>query len=355
MTPASAPRNAQDVRLLHVDPASEMIAIHAFDHLVGVLRRGDVLVVNDAATLPASLTGACDGRAVEARLAGRVDDATFTAVLFGEGDWRTPTENRVPPPLLAPGSTVQFPGVAAEVVATDATSPRLVTLRFAVAGAPLWRALYGAGRPVQYAHLTRPLHLWDVQTPYAARPWAVEPPSAGLPLQWRHLLQLRRAGVTLAQITHAAGLSACGEEALDARLPLPEAYEVPAVTAHAVATAYQRDGRVVAVGTSVVRALESAARGGELAAVTDLRLDAGTQLRVVDGILTGMHEPGTSHFELLRAFAPEPLLQKAERVATAHGLLSHEFGDSMLLLGCKGREASRHARLRRHRSRLPRR
>src|SRR5207249_5475771 len=115
------------------------------------------------------------------------------------------------------------------------------------------------------------------QTAYAARPWSVEMPSAGRPLTWDVLLGLRRAGIAIARLTHAAGLSSTGDDELDRALPWPERYELPRATLDAIAGAHAAGGRVIAVGTTVVRALESAAARGELTAgpgVAKLRLDA---------------------------------------------------------------------------------
>src|SRR5262249_14918386 len=133
-----------------------------------------------------------------------------------------------------------------------------------VAGAPagpaaLWAAIYAAGRPVQYSYLSAPLELWDVQTAYASRPWAFEAPSAGLPLDGATLVALRRRGIAIATLTHAAGLSSRGAPATAAALPLPARSDIPAETVAAIETARSRGGRVVAVGTTVVRALEGAA------------------------------------------------------------------------------------------------
>jgi S-adenosylmethionine:tRNA ribosyltransferase-isomerase len=181
-----------------------------------------------------------------------------------------------------------------------------------------------------------PLALWHVQTAYASRPWAAEAPSAGRPLTWRLLLEARRRGVGLATVTHAAGLSSTGEPALDAALPLPERFDVPRETVAAVGRTRAAGGRVVAVGTTVVRALESARDGaGALRAgegEARLRIDGRFRRRVVDGLLTGIHQPGESHFDLLQAFAPEPLLRRALAHAEAEGYLAHEFGDSCLIL-----------------------
>jgi S-adenosylmethionine:tRNA ribosyltransferase-isomerase len=342
---AAWPREQPEAeRLLVVDPAAGAIRDGVVGDLPSRLRAGDLLVVNDAATLPASLQGqARDGAPVEVRLVGPAEGGAWTAAVLGAGNWRWRTEDRPPPPALPPGSTLAFaaaPGAAASalratVVAVSDVSPRLVRLRFDREGDALWSAVYRSGRPVQYSYVRAPLALWHVQTAYASRPWAAEAPSAGRPLTWRLLLDARRRGVVLAAVTHAAGLSSTGEPALDAALPLPERYDVPAPTVAAVAAARARGGRVVAVGTTVVRALEGAAESGRLAAgegTTSLRIDGRFRPRVVDGVLTGVHAPGESHFELIQAFADEALLRRALAHAEREGYLAHEFGDSCLIL-----------------------
>ncbi|HEX5053599.1 MAG TPA: S-adenosylmethionine:tRNA ribosyltransferase-isomerase [Planctomycetota bacterium] len=336
MSPATAPRHGT-IRLLHL-AADDTLTEGTLADLPQLLRPGDLLVCNDAATLPASLRAVTGrGEAVELRLCGQTGEHDHLAVVFGAGDWRDRTEDRAPPPRLRIGDQLSVGDLRATIVATDAVAPRLVTLQFDRAGAALWRALYAAGRPVQYSYLDRPLDLWDVQTVFAARPWAVEPPSAGLALTWELLLELRRAGVAFARVTHAAGISSTGDAALDARLPLAERYDVPAATVAAIAEARRRGSRVLAVGTTVVRALESAARrgGGTViagTATTDLRLSETTPLLVVDGILTGMHEADTSHFALLGAFVRRERLHALAARATELGFLAHEFGDVALIL-----------------------
>jgi S-adenosylmethionine:tRNA ribosyltransferase-isomerase len=334
---AAAPRaEPLDTRLLRLDPRAGTVAHGRVRDLPHLLRPGDLLVVNDAATLPASLRGVGPrGEPLELRLTGPEHDGRWTVVLFGEGDWRSRTEDRPAPAALRPGQVITIaPDLRARVAALRPESPRLVEIVFDPGGRALWSALYRHGRPVQYSHLARPLELWDVQTAYAARPWAVETPSAGRPLRGELLARLRGAGVRLAAVTHAAGLSATGDPALDARLPLPERFEVPPGTAAAVRRAHALGGRVVAVGTTAVRALESAVRDGAIGAragVTDLVIGPSYQPGVVDGVLTGLHEPGSSHFALLGAFASPTLLAQAWRAAEAGGYLTHEFGDAMLV------------------------
>lgn len=339
MTPATWPRGDRSrERLLRIDPAAGTLHDARVSELPALLRPGDLLVVNDAATLPASLSGrAPDGQAVEVRLAGRGDGETWDAVLFGGGDWRVKTEDRPAPPRLVAGDVVRFgPDLAAEIHGVSPVSPRLLTLAFDRGGADLWSALYRHGRPVQYSYLAGPLALWHVQTAYGSRPWAFELPSAGRPLTFELLRHLRERGVEVAALTHAAGLSSTGDPALDAALPLPERFDIPAATVEAVEGARGRAGRVVAVGTTVVRALEGAAAAhGRLVpgpGVTAFTLDGSVVRRVTDGLLTGLHEPGSSHFALLAAFAAPGLLLEAWRHAEGAGYLAHEFGDSSLIL-----------------------
>jgi S-adenosylmethionine:tRNA ribosyltransferase-isomerase len=255
------------------------------------------------------------------------------AVLFGPGDFRTRTEDRLPPPRLAAGDRLQLGPLRASVDETLG-HPRLAALSFEGTTAEIWAGIARHGRPIQYAHVAAPLELWDVWTPIAGPPVAFEPPSAGFALEWRLLTDLRRRGVGFATLTHAAGISSTGDAALDARLPFDEPYAIPPATVEAIRGARSRGGRVIAVGTTVVRALEHAARGGRLRAgpgMATQRIGPDTQLTVVDAILSGTHEPGTSHYELLRAFAGDASLRAAGAELDACGYRTHEFGDSVLI------------------------
>jgi S-adenosylmethionine:tRNA ribosyltransferase-isomerase len=330
LTAERAPRaRRDDVRMVVIDRAGETAEVRGWGELPGLLDAGDLVVVNDAATWPASLRARTGfGSPIEVRLtSGAVEPGgEVQAVVFGAGDWRIRTEHRPPPPPLHTGDLLRVEGGPALRVAS-VQSPRLVTLALPGDDAGL-RALYRAGRPVQYAHLAAPLAPWDVQTVYAGRPWAVEMPSAGRPLTWSTLFALAARGVAVAPLTHAAGLSSTGDPGLDASLPWPERFEIPPATSALVSATRTAGRRVVAVGTTVVRALED----GRAAGTTDLVLSAAHRPRVVDAVLSGLHDPADSHFRLLEAFAPRDLLLAAWNLAVRHQLRSHELGDSLLVL-----------------------
>ncbi|MFA1627529.1 S-adenosylmethionine:tRNA ribosyltransferase-isomerase [Rhizobium mongolense] len=307
--------------------------------LATLFNPGDLVVANDAATLPASLHGTHvpTGEAIEIRLAGWLSlpgPTRFVAIAFGSGDHRTRTEDRLPPPTLAAGHRLRL-GPLEGVVERLLDHPRLLELCFSGNRAAVLAGMAQHGRPIQYANVPEPLALWDVWTKIAARPFAFEAPSAGFALDWRTLNAWRRRDVGFATLTHAAGVSSTGDPALDSRLPFDEPYCISERTAAQVARAKLRGSRIIAIGTSVVRALEATVNpDGSVRAGNGIatgRIARDTALRVVDAILTGVHQPGESHFELLRAFADDNLLAKASAALTACGYRAHEFGDSVLL------------------------
>jgi S-adenosylmethionine:tRNA ribosyltransferase-isomerase len=326
--------------LLHIDEVGNVRHMPR-SKLLELLRPGDVVVANDAATLPASLSGTHvpSGRVVEVRLAGKPslaahDASRFIAVVFGEGDHHTRTEDRPLPPTLGPGDDLQLGQLRARVERV-LDHPRLIQLHFDVTPDELWRGLAAHGRPIQYAHMREPLALWDVWTSIAGAPVAYEPPSAGFALDWHMLAEFERRGIEFVTLTHAAGISSTGDPELDRRLPLDEPYRIPVATEQAIALALCEGRRIVAIGTTVVRALEdSAVTYGSVAAgsgLARLRLGAATRLRVVDAILSGTHEPGTSHYDLLHAFADTDVLHRADDALNSAGYRTHEFGDSVLI------------------------
>src|SRR6266436_9532849 len=163
-----------------------------------LLHAGDLIVANDAATLPASLSGQHlpSGRPIEVRLAGRralALDAVreFSAVVFGAGDFRTRTEDRPLPPLLAAGDRLAL-GPLRAIVTELLNHPRLVRLEFDGSTAEIWEGLARHGHPIQYSYVAKPLALWDVWTPIAGPPVAFESPSAGFALDWNALAAMKR-------------------------------------------------------------------------------------------------------------------------------------------------------------------
>ena len=337
MIAASRPvQRPDDARLLVISEQGAMTHAARSD-LAEFLQPGDLVIANDAATLPASLHGVHlpSGASIEVRLAGRSsiarEDLRFAVVVFGVGDWRTRTEDRPPPPPLALGDRFALGPLVATVDGL-LRHARLVTLQFEGEADAVWAGIAQHGRPIQYAYLDRALALWDVWTPIAALPVAFEPPSASFALDWRFLAALRGRRVDFATITLAAGISSTGDPALDARLPFDEPYCISASTASAIRRAKAGGGRIVAVGTTVVRALvHSGGRAGE--GVADQRIGQDTHLHLVDAILSGTHDPRESHYQLLRAFQPDDVLAHAHAAMETSGYRTHEFGDSVLIFG----------------------
>ena len=341
MKPAALPRHGPSRAKLLVVDASGRITHHAAADLPRFSRPGDLIVANDAATLPASFaaTHVRTGEPVEIRLAGRrslAPDAVtaFTVVVFGSGDYRTPTEHRPNPPAFVVGDQLIVGPLRATVAAAH-DHPRLVDIRFHGGVDEIWAAFARQGRPIQYSYIPERLELWDTWTSIASQPVAFESPSAGFIVDWSTLRALRARDVRVASITHAAGISSTGDPDLDRLLPLDEPYVIPPATAALVNRTRQCGGRVLALGTTVVRALEHAARrrghvrsGGGVATG---RIGTQTGLLVVDGIVSGMHEPGTSHYELLRAFQEDDTLETMAAEAEDRDYRSHEFGDAVFI------------------------
>ena len=341
MRPATSPATrANGGRLLVID-GNGRLSHHVRAEFPSFVERHDLVIANDASTIPASLSGIHlpTGAAVEVRLAARDSLSPqrvtrFTAVLFGAGDYRTPTEHRPLPPVVRAGDRLQLGPLRAVVTALRGHA-RLIELVLEGSPTQIWEGLARHGRPIQYSYVPEPLALWDTWTRIAGQPVAFEPPSAGFLLTWRTIHEIRRRGARLATITHAAGISSTGDDRLDALLPFDEPYVIPRSTAAVIAQAKRRGGRVIAIGTTVVRALEHAAepdgRVKSGSGVATQRIGPLASLRVVDAIVSGVHESGSSHYELLRAFQTDDVLKEMDAEAEARGYLTHEFGDSVLM------------------------
>ena len=308
------------VRLLSTDLATGRHEDATFRDLPSLLCRGDLLVANDSATLPAALAARReDASGFALHLSTRIADDLWIA---------EPREPREP---VVAGERVALAGGAAAtfLMTVDAEHPRLWYVALAL-GEDVATFLARYGAPIRYRYVDQTLPLAAYQTVFARTPGSAEMPSAGRPFTPRVIDDLRRAGIDVATITLHAGVSSPERH----ERPYREWFDVSASTAAAVNAARSRGNRVIAVGTTVVRALESAvASGAAIAAAgwTDRIITPERGVTVVDGLLTGFHEPQASHLDLLAAFAGGALLESAYERAVAAGYLWHEFGDVHVL------------------------
>ncbi|MGH9880633.1 MAG: S-adenosylmethionine:tRNA ribosyltransferase-isomerase, partial [Pyrinomonadaceae bacterium] len=278
-----------EVRLMVIDRASGRIEYTRFDRLGEFLRAGDLLVFNSSRTLPASLAGCVEqGPCIEVRLAEHLPDDSWLALLL--------CKNGDPFSCgLRPGMQVDFvPGLSAIIHERDERIPRLWKLSFSKRGTELINLLYRLGQPVRYEYASAPWGLDYYQTVYAREPGSAEMPSAGRPFTWRLLFDLQRRGIATAYVVLHTGLSSYMDDELDARHPASEEeYFVSERAAEKINGAHERGARVIAVGTTVVRALESAADDLKQVRVehgyTRLHIDADYLLKAADGLLTGLH------------------------------------------------------------------
>jgi S-adenosylmethionine:tRNA ribosyltransferase-isomerase len=322
------------VRLLAATPDG---LVHArFRDLPRFLAPGDLLVVNNSATLAASVPGQrTGGAAVTVHLSGQLDDGTWLVEL------------RQGPPAPArlsdgvPGEIITLPGGGSVTLLHPYPDPAATRMWAAVVmtgAGTVHDYLARHGQPIRYSYVPDPWPLAAYQTVFARSPGSAEMPSAGRPFTADLVTRLIAGGVAMAPITLHTGVASL--EAGEA--PLPEWFEVPQATADLVNLTRAAGRRVIAVGTTCTRALESAAAHGTghqgAVTVTARRGWTGLVLgpehpaRVVDGLISGWHEPGASHLALLESVAGPVLVEASYREAGAAGYLWHEFGDSCLLL-----------------------
>jgi S-adenosylmethionine:tRNA ribosyltransferase-isomerase len=303
--------------------------VHAcFADLPQFLHPGDLLVVNTSATLPAAVSARAAGEEVELHLSTPADGGGA-----GEVIWVVELRTIDRRPLRAPvGTRLELPGgAAAELLAPYLGSSRLSVARLSL-GEPVEDYLARHGHPIRYRHTEADLPIDAYQTIFAREPGSVEMPSAARPFTAQLVTELVSAGILVAPVTLHCGVSSleAGES------PYPERYRVPAETARLVNAVRGWGGRVIAVGTTVVRALETvAAPDGTVSAgsgLTRLVVSPDRGLRAIDGLITGWHEPASSHLSLLEAAAGPELLRRAYAAAHATGYRFHEFGDSHLIL-----------------------
>lgn len=316
------------VRLMVV-PRRGGAPVHTqFSALPLFLKSGDLLVVNTSRTIPGLLRANDEsGEAVEVRLAHRRSDRNWDALLLRD---RTHIGTK--------GMLLDFgQDLAARVEGPRPDLPFLWQLEFNRCCLDLLDHIYRLGEPVRYSYVKSALPIDLYQTVYATEPGSVEMPSAGRALTWQTLIDLGKRGVGFGSILLHTGLSSTRNDEIDASHPVyEEEYRVPEATAWKVNEAHRQGGRVIAVGTTVVRALETAAMSdGRVEpgrGTTRLYIRSDHNLRAVDGLLTGLHEPQASHLNLLSAFVDPAILRSAYAEAIERGYLWHEFGDTNLIV-----------------------
>jgi len=322
-------RGRQDVRLMIASGAQGTITHGRFSDIVDILVPGDLVVVNTSGTMPAALEAVrANGTVLRLHLSTRLPDGRWLIELRApDGIGSLPfSEARL-------GEVVRLPdGAGARLTEAWAPAERRLWMATLDLGEPLAAYLAAHGSPIRYGHVSRPWPLAAYRTVYADEDGSSEMPSAGRAFTPELITALVAKGVGVAPVVLHTGVSS--PEAHES--PAPEWFRVPAATARGVEATREGGGAVVAVGTSVVRALETHAdidgrvHPGE--GWTELVIGPERGVRVVDGLLTGWHEPQASHLRLLEAVAGRAFLRRCYREALDHDYLWHEFGDLCLLL-----------------------
>ncbi|HEU5421504.1 MAG TPA: S-adenosylmethionine:tRNA ribosyltransferase-isomerase [Streptosporangiaceae bacterium] len=333
--PEARTGHRDDVALMVSRRAAGQVSHHAFRDLPGVLLPGDLVVVNTSGTLPAAVAA---GEGLVVHFSTAMPDGRWLVELRAARGAAT-----VPYGGGVPGQVIELPG-GARLTLASRFSARLWRARLSVAVLPY---LLRHGTPIRYSYVSRDWPASAYQTVFATRPGSAEMPSASRPFTDEIVTALVSRGVTLAPVTLHAGVSSLESD----EDPYPEFFEVPPATARLVSLTRRTGGRIIAAGTTVVRALETAARGTDstsagssgapvqdgdpvapAAGWTEHVVTPGTGVRVVDGLLTGLHEPRSTHLWMLAAFAGEDLLARCYAEALERRYLWHEFGDTHLLL-----------------------
>ncbi len=325
-------RGRDSVRLLV--SRGTAVSHHDFRALPALLRAGDLLIVNTSPTLAAAVDGRIGSSRVVVHFSTLGSDGRW-AVELRDPDGKGSTRARAGGP-----TAVALAGGASLVLEEplDPAGRRLWWARVSSAGAPadVPGLLDRYGRPIRYTYTKKDQPLSAYQTVFALpQPGGLgsaEMPSAGRPFTAPLVAELVSRGVQFAPITLHTGVASAEAH----ELPYPERFEVPAASARLINAAKAGGGRIVAVGTTGVRAVESATGPDGIvrpaAGWTDLVVTPERGVRVVDGLITGLHEPEASHLLMLEAIAGRPALERAYAQAVRGLYLWHEFGDSHLIL-----------------------
>lgn len=313
------------VRMMVIDKKTGSVSHDHFFRLSDYLKPGDLVVLNNSRTVPAILKAGLYRNTkriqheVEIRLARRRNEETWDALIVTD-DVRL-------------GDILQFSVDLSAVIIDMKEGSPLKTILFSKKGTDLFNSIYALGEPIRYEYIQDKWGLDYYQTVYASHPGSVEMPSAGRAFSWELLFNLQKKGIELDFIQLHTGLSYLMDDDLETS-PTDnyEEYHLSEKTIEKIRKTKASGGRVIAVGTTVVRALESAGITGALSGVTNLYINQNFELKMVDGIITGLHEPKASHLDMLTAFVPQNLLWNAYEEAIDQRYLWHEFGDMNLIL-----------------------
>ena len=312
------------------------------NHLDRYFDCNDVIVINDSAVLPGSFQGFHypSNTPIEFRLVRflgtkKTSFKKWQAIVYGQGSWLSPTEQRHEPPEICIGDLLITRDLMAKVINVSGSTKRLLTIEFQGPNQEIIHKIYYFGKMIQYSYLREELNIWDHQTIFSTYPVSIEPNSASFQLNWNLMERLLKKGVKIIPITHAISISNTGIEEIDERLPLDERCWLSERSADLLNLAIAENKNIVAFGTSVTRALESIMGQNKKFVPgtnnTDLVITKDYKLRVTDGILTGMHMINESHINLLQAFLPLDRLLQEYREAQSKTFLWHEYGDNMLI------------------------
>jgi S-adenosylmethionine:tRNA ribosyltransferase-isomerase len=314
-----------EVRLMVTTPDGN---VHAqFKDLPSFLQPGDLLVVNESATLPASLPAEASIGPFILNLSTRYSKELWLA----EPRWSSAAPGPLP---FQPGERLTVAGLQASLVSPYPGLPRLWFVRFE---GNVEEAMVYYGSPIRYGYVDEAYPLEAYQTLFSRVPGSAEMPSAARPFTQRVVAGLKARGVDIASIVLHTGVSSLEVESeeVEEQAMYPEPFHVPQATAQAVNDARREGRKVIAVGTTVVRALESSWDGERVcpaAGFTRLFIHPQRGVNVADGLVTGFHDPMTSHLAMLYAIAGEETIRSGYAEAVASGYLWHELGDSNLIL-----------------------
>lgn len=301
------------VRMMTIDRKSGKVIHDSFNHLADYVKPGDMIVLNNSRTIPAALRATIHSQEIEVRLARCLSETSWEALVLLDN--------------VEIGDCLRFSDELSAVVIDRKRDSPLLVLRFSISGLSLFQHVYSLGEPIRYEYIEESWDLHYYQNVYGTVPGSVELASAGRAFSWEMLLDLQKRGIQLSYLQLHTGLSYLNDNDQLSPKENIERYDIPQETMAAVLKTKASGGKVIAVGTTVVRALESAVSTGISSGETALYIDAAFPLEIVDGIITGFHEPEASHLDMLTAFISPEILFNAYGEAIREKYLWHEFGD----------------------------